>query len=227
MRANEFIAEVPDYGSVPSTAVPGWIKQLPRALTGNVTGKFDAAMNISKIVQVLKKQEPGDYNFDSWNNQRLIDTAKDLLTGKESIPATLPQDQIKDLQALTGQTKQQTKQNPPPVNKPKKDPMQQQQQQVKKTQPTPKPVQQQQQQPDLPSTLAPLTKVEPGATMTIGNKKITFDGKVWTDLAGQKYGRNPESLAQLNKAYLGYENARRATEVLKIQAKASQNRGNN
>mgnify|MGYP005991730905 CR=1 FL=1 len=234
MRANEFIAEVPDYGSVPSTAIPSWIKQLPRALTGNVTGKFDAAMNISKVVQVLKKQEPGDYNFDSWNNQRLIDTAKDLLTGKESIPATLPQDQIKDLQALTGQTKQQTKQNPPPVNKPKKDPMQQQQQQVKKTQPTPKPVQQQQQQTvkkttksDLPSSLAPLSKVNPGATMTIGNKKITFDGKVWTDQAGQKYGGNPTSLAQLNKSYLEYENARRATEVLKIQAKASQNRGNN
>ena len=207
------------YDRIPSTILPPWMHGLKGALTGDFSGKKDDAMAISKVVQDLKKDQPQDYGFPAWTNQRYIDTAKKLLTGQIAPPDLTPtqQDQYKEKVKKTSQDQQQ--QQPP-----KPTPVQ----------PTPKPVQQQQQQPvkkttksDLPSSLAPLSKVNPGATMTIGNKKITFDGKVWTDQAGQKYGGNPTSLAQLNKSYLEYENARRATEVLKIQAKASQNRGNN
>lgn len=207
MRAREFLKEAP-YDNVPSERVPSWMKALGSVFTGG-RQTYKDSMAISQVVQVLKKEDPKKYGLSKWTSKSLIDTAKDML--RKGITPGL------DLK----------KKSPKPTPKPTPTPTPKPRIKIKpKTTPTPTPKPEPtptKKKSSLPSTLAPISTVEPGATMTVGKKKITFDGTVWTDQSGQKYGQNPKSLEQLNQAYLGYENANRAAEVQKIKLKAYQN----
>ena len=202
MRAREFLKEAP-YDNVPSERVPSWMKALGSVFTGGARQTYKDAMEISQVVQILKKEDPKKYGLSKWTSKSLIDTAKDML--RKGITPGL--DSMKKSPTPTPAPKPTPK--PTPTPKPEPAPA-----------PGPTPTKK---KSSLPSTLAPISTVEPGATMTVGKKKITFDGTVWTDQSGQKYGQNPKSLEQLNQAYLNYENARRESEVQKIKLKAYQN----
>lgn len=206
MRASEFLKEAP-YDNVPSERVPSWMKALGSVFTGGARQTYKDAMEISQVVQVLKKEDPKKYGLSKWTSKTLIDTAKDLM--RKGITPSL-QDKIKK------DTKPTPTPQPTPAPTPKPQPA---------PTPKPQPAPEKTKKSNLPPTLAPISKVERGATMTVNKKKITFDGTVWTDQTGQAYGQNPKSLEQLNTAYLNYENARRAAEVEKIKAKAYQNFG--
>lgn len=177
------------YDQIPSTILPQWMHGLKGALTGDWSGKKDDAMAISKVVQDLKKDQPQDYGFPAWNNQRLINTAKKLLTGQIAPPDLTPtqQDQYKE--------------------KVKKNYQDQQQQQP----PTPKPDQQQQQQqpptptPNSQTNMPPIGAVIPKSKIL---PAIKWDGKAWTSMDGVvKYATTPDTIARLNQAYLDAKKA--------------------
>ena len=168
------------YDRIPSTILPSWMHGLKGALTGDFSGKKDDAVQISKVVQDLKKDQPQDYGFPAWNNQRLIDTAKNLLTGQIAPPDLAPtqQDQYKE--------------------KVKKNYQQQQQQQP------PKPVQQPVQQQSSSQT-PPVGAVIPKSKNL---PAIKWTGDAWTSMDGVvKYATTPDTIARLNQAY---SNAKKA-----------------
>lgn len=204
MRANEFIIEVEPgladkirdakakgyaqarrdrYDDIPSTILPSWMQGLKGALTGNFGGKYDDAMEVSKVVQDLKKQDPGDYGFPAWTNQRYIDTAKKLLTGEIAPPDLTPtqKDQYKEKVKKNYQDQQQQQQQPP------------------------KPVQQPVQQQQSSSQTPPVGAVIPKSKNL---PAIKWTGDAWTSMDGVvKYATTPDTIARLNQAY---SNAKKA-----------------
>jgi hypothetical protein len=205
------------YDQIPSTILPSWMSGLKGALTGDWSGKKDDAMTISKVVQDLKKDQPQDYGFPAWNNQRLIDTAKKLLTGQIAPPDLAPnqQDEYKE---KVGKNYQQQQQQQP--SKPvQQQPVQQQQPPVPKpVQPKPKPVQPKSDPDGRPPELQPLKELPVGYVMkTKQFGDLKYDGKAFLGNKGFNI-TDPAKVKQFADLEMKGINAERNAEWEKMQA---------
>ena len=200
------------------------IKDLFRAATGNIAGEADLG---KQLIKIYPKASTGEIlkmisKYKELQKRGYKDSDIDLLSlgdpdkidpqilKKQDLQRKYSQQDIEKMRQKQDILKRQRKnQKKQPVPEPTPEPAPEPTPQDKKSSRT--------------DYFSPLTTVEPGATMTIGGKnKLTFDGNVWVDQAGQKYGQNPDSLKQLNDAYLRVENAKRAAEKQKIRLKAYQ-----
>ena len=191
------------------------IKDLFRAATGNIAGEADLG---KRLIKIYPKASTGEIlkmisKYKELQKRGYKDSDIDLITLGDP-------DKI-DPQILKKQELQQKYSQQDIEKMRQKQDILKRQRKNQKKQPAPEPTPKDKQSSRTDS-FATLTSVEPGASMTVGKNKLTFNGNIWVDQAGQKYGQNPDSLKQLNDAYLRVENAKRAAEMEKIKLKAYQ-----